>query len=173
MFPPPSSSRFFFLFSQTAEWPLLMPGGGSQFGTGGLIIWKVEGGHPSATPKAGGSCLPEGAQRRGRPAAAASIFTQGCSCSCCAPGRSGAGRPDEVIYAFRNNWLNKRPLPPSHLPSIFSPYIPLRLLRLLTLLTLEICLTLGARCNYPASGSAYKLLISPMIYTVRCESLRW
>lgn len=99
-----------------------MPGGGSQFGTGGLIIWKAEGGHPSATPKAGGSCLPEGAQRRGRAAAAASIFTQGCSC--CAPGHSGAGQPDEDIFAFRNNWLNKRPLPPNIPPFYILPLYP-------------------------------------------------
>lgn len=63
-----------------------MWGGDSKFGTEGLIILKIEGGHPSTTPKPGGSYIPEGAQRRGRPVAVASIFTQGTSC--CTPDHS-------------------------------------------------------------------------------------
>lgn len=60
-----------------------MWGGDSKFGTGGLIILEGEGGHPSTTPKFGGSYDPEGAQRRGRPVAVASIFIQ--RSSCCTP----------------------------------------------------------------------------------------
>ena len=55
-----------------------------KFGAEGLIIWKEEGGHPATTPKPGGSHIAEGAQRRGSPAAAASIFTVGSS-SCRTP----------------------------------------------------------------------------------------
>lgn len=38
------------------RWPLLAQGGVGAFGTDGCVIWKVEGSHPSTTPKPVGSC---------------------------------------------------------------------------------------------------------------------
>lgn len=66
------------------RWPLLTQGGVSEFGTDGHVIWKVEGGHPSTTPKPVGNCSQREQRGVGGPVAPASIFTEGSSCR--APG---------------------------------------------------------------------------------------